>query len=220
MAIRTAPLLHRLMLILGGLDGLVKLRTHLFMTVGTELAALLVQLKTGLGAVGIMALVAIILHRGMDMPHGKLLLPILMALKTDLALVRRCDEETLMFAGMWGMAGNTVTRPHRTMAMTLGKDCRLMTVKTETADTGAIAAQLKAHGRFVGVVTGDTALLYRGMDHGIVKFLDLGLMTDDTHLLAGAGQGHGVVGAMGIMTGDADPGARRPWTWALLPMSV
>ncbi len=44
------------------------------------------------------------------------------------------------------MAGNTVTGTYRAMTMALGEDLRLMAVKAEAADTGAVTPQLKAHG--------------------------------------------------------------------------
>ncbi len=86
--ISTAALVHRLMLEFRILDGIIELGTLLLVAVGTELAALLMELEAGLGAVGIMTFITILLHRVMDMPHGELLLAILMALKTDLSLFR------------------------------------------------------------------------------------------------------------------------------------
>lgn len=48
MAICTTPLIHRLMLEFRIVDGIIELRTLLLVTIGTELAALLVELETGL----------------------------------------------------------------------------------------------------------------------------------------------------------------------------
>lgn len=209
MTVGTATLLHGLMLEFGVLDGIIELWIILLMAIGAELAALLVELEARLGAVGIMTFIAILCHRGMDILHGKFLLPVLVALKTDLALGRRGDEQAFMFTGMGFMAGNTVTRAHRAVAMALGEDLGFMAVKTETADTGAITPQLKTHGRLMGVMAGDAALLHRGMDNAIIKLLYLGLVADHAEVPTGAGDGHGIIGTVGVMAGNADPGAHR-----------
>ncbi len=114
-----------------------------------------------------------------------------------------------MLTGMGFMTGNTVTGSHRAMAVTLCEDFGFMAVKTETADTGAIAPELKTHGRFMGVMTGDAALFNRCVDHAIVKLPYLGLVTDHAQILTGTGHGHGIIGAMGAMAGYTDSRPHR-----------
>ena len=88
MAIGTAPLIHWLMLEFRILDGIIELGALLLVTIGAELTALLVELETSIGAMGVMTFIAILLNRVMDMLHAEFLLAVLMALKTDLSLFR------------------------------------------------------------------------------------------------------------------------------------
>jgi len=88
MAIGATPLIHRGMLVGGGFDILIHSRAQLLVATRAEGAARLVKLKPRLRAVRIMTLIAILTHRLVNMFHGKFVLPILVALKTDLSLFR------------------------------------------------------------------------------------------------------------------------------------
>lgn len=156
-----------------------------------------------------MAGIAVFDHRLMNMLHGEFILAILMTLEADLAFFRRGNQQAFEFAGMRTMAGDTITGPHRTMPVALGKDCRLMAVETEAADTCTIAAQLEPHGRLMGIVTVDTTVFHRRMNNAVVKFFTLGLVTDETEFLAGSLDGHWLVGAVRAVAGNTDTRAHR-----------
>ena len=158
----------------------------------------------------IVTFVAVFSHRFMDVLHVEFILAVLMALKTQLSFFRRSNQQFIVLAGMGPMTGDTIPGSHRTMPVGLGKDRCLMTVEAQATDTGAIAAQLKTHRGFVGIMTVDTPFLDRLMDNAGIKLLLLCLMTDQAKLLTGAFHGHGIKRAVRAVTGDTDPGAHRP----------
>lgn len=158
----------------------------------------------------IVTLVAVFRHRFMDVLHAEFILAVLMALKTKLSFFRRSNQQFFVLAGMGPVTGDTIPRPHRSMPVGFGKERSLMAVEAQAADAGAVAAQLKTHRGFMGIMTVDTAFLYRLMDNAVIKLLLLGLMTDQAEILPGSFHGHGIKGAVRAVTGDADPGPHRP----------
>lgn len=158
----------------------------------------------------IVTLVAVFRHRFMDELHAEFILAVLMALKTKFSFFRRSNQQFFVLAGMGPMTGDTIPRSHRTMPVGLGKERSLMAIEAQTADAGAIAAQLKTHRGFMGIMTVDTAFLYRLMDNAFIKLLVFCLMTDQAKILPGSFHGHGIKGAMRAVTGDTDPGPHRP----------
>lgn len=158
----------------------------------------------------IVTLVAVFSNRFMDVLHAEFVLAILMALKTKFSLVRRSNQQFLVFTGVGAMTGYTISRSHGAMPVGFGKNRGLVAVETQAADTGTIPAQLKTHRGFMGVMTVDTPFLYRLMDNAVTELMLLGLMTDQTEILAGSLHGLGIKGAVRAVAGDTDPGAHRP----------
>lgn len=83
---------------------------------------------------GIVTFVAVFSHRLMDMLHAEFVFSFLMALKTELRLFRRSNQQVLVFAGMGPVTGDTIPRSNRAMTVGLGKDRRGMTVEAQAAD--------------------------------------------------------------------------------------
>ena len=146
-----------------------------------------------------MTFVAVFSHRLMDVLHAEFVFSLLMALKTQLRLLRRSNQQFLVLAGMGPVTGDTIPRPHRAMAVRFGKDRRSMTVEAQTTDAGAVTAQLKTHRGFVGIMTVDTPFLYRLMHNAVIKFCLLCLMADQTKILPGSLHGHGIKGSVRAM---------------------
>lgn len=83
---------------------------------------------------GIVTLVAVFSHRFMNMLHVEFVFSFLMALKTELRLFRRSNQQFLVLAGMGPMAGDTIPRTNRAMTVGFGKDRGRMTVEAQAAD--------------------------------------------------------------------------------------
>lgn len=83
---------------------------------------------------GIVALVAVFSHRLMDMLHAEFVFSFLMALKTELRLFRRSNQQFLVLAGMGPVTGDTIPGSDRAMTVGLGKNRGGMTVEAQTAD--------------------------------------------------------------------------------------
>lgn len=83
---------------------------------------------------GIVALVAVFSHRLMDMLHAEFVFSFLMALKTELRLFRRSNQQFLVLAGMRPVTGDTIPCSDRAVTVGLGKNRGGVTVEAQTAD--------------------------------------------------------------------------------------
>lgn len=133
-AFRTLALINGGVFKGGGFNVAVYGRTQLLMAFSAKRAAFFVQLESGIGAVRIMTLVAVFIHRFMDVLHAEFIFPFLMALKTKLRLFRRSNQQVFVLAGMGPVTGDTIPRADWPMAVGFGKDRRRMTVEAQAAD--------------------------------------------------------------------------------------
>lgn len=83
----------------------------------------------------IVTLVAVFIHRFMDMFHAEFIFPLLMALETQLCFFRRSNQQFFMLAGMGSVTGDTIPRADWTMPVGFGENRCRMTVEAQAADT-------------------------------------------------------------------------------------
>lgn len=93
----------------------------------------------------VMAITAILGNRLVDVFAVKALFAILMTLEAEFPIGGRRDEQFFVFAGVWAVAGDTVTCPYRAVAVCFFENSLFVTVEAETAHCFAIAAELKTH---------------------------------------------------------------------------
>lgn len=86
------------------------------------------------------------------------------------------------------------------MLMLSGEHILFMAGEAETTDLFASTFELKPHIGLMGIVAINTAILHGGMDHLLVKFFLLVLMTDDTEIRSTPLHLQGLGGTMGVMT--------------------
>jgi len=83
--------------------------------------------------VRIVASTAVLGRRGMDIFTVKTVFAVLMAFKAELSLRRWRDKQFFVWPGVWPVAGDTVTRAYRSMAVRLFENGLFVAVEAEAA---------------------------------------------------------------------------------------
>jgi len=107
------------------------------------------------------------------------------------------------------MAGDAVSGTNRAVPVSLGENCGRMAIEAKAADAGSVPAQLKTHGRLMGIMAIDAPILDRRMNKRLVELFSLCLVAGQAKLLSGPFHGHGQGRTVGTMARNANTGSHR-----------